>query len=86
MEVLKKYKNIQEIADAGIFGYNSRTTKLIKNSMQSNLQSAASDAKISGAANPKATVDNDGDVDDEGDDPDKNMMRIKEEGVVPLMQ
>ena len=68
----KKYKNIQEIADAGIFGYNSRTTKLIKNSMQSNLQSAASDAKISGAANPKATVDNDGDVDDEGDDPDKN--------------
>ena len=64
----KKYKNIQEIADAGIFGYNSRTTKLIKNSMQSNLQSAAGDAKIPGAANPKATADNDGNVDDGNND------------------
>ena len=67
----RKYENIQEIADAGILGYNAKTTNLIKNSMQGNLQSAASKANIEGAANPNKTVNNDGNTGDNGEDEDE---------------
>jgi len=67
----KKYQTIQEIADAGILGYNSRTSKIIKNSLQENLSTAATEAKIPGAADPKSTVNNDGDTDNDGIDTDE---------------
>ena len=75
----KKYESIQDIADAGILGYNAKTTKLIKNTLQGDLEKAAEDAKIPGPADPDASVDNDGstdgstdnDTDKGGDDKDK---------------
>ena len=68
----RKYETIQEIADAGIFGYNNQTTKLLKNSLQSNLSTSASEAKIPGAANPDKTVNNDGNTENDGLDNDNS--------------
>ena len=67
----KKYESIQEIADAGILGYNAKTTNLIKTALQGNLEEAASEANIPGAANPNADANNDGDTSDDGDDADE---------------
>ena len=58
----KKYESIQEIADAGIGGYDANTTKLIKTTLQSDLQKSAEDAQIPGDANPDATENNAGDT------------------------
>lgn len=67
----KKYKSIQEIADAGIVGYNSTTTNLLKSKLSGKLDKKADEVKISGPANPNATVDNDGNTSNDGDDDDE---------------
>ena len=56
----KKYESIQELADAGIGGYDANTTKLIKTTLQSDFEKAATDAQIPGDANPDATQNNGG--------------------------
>ena len=75
----KKYESIQEIADAGILGYNAKTTKLLKSQIQGALEETAAEVKIPGAADPDASVDNDGSTDgstdndtDQGGDSDSD--------------
>ena len=63
----KKYESIQEIADAGILGYNAKTTKLLKSQLQGELEKTAAEVKIPGAADPDKTVNNDGDPDKDND-------------------
>ena len=67
----KKYESIQEIADAGILGYDAKTTKLIKNSLQGQLKESADEADIPGDADPDDTVNNDGNTENDGLDSDK---------------
>lgn len=49
----RQFNSLQEMANAGIPGYNSATTDQIKNSMQSNLSAAATKANI---GSPTATA------------------------------
>ena len=65
----KKYESIQEIADAGILGYNKRTTNLLKSNVQGKLTASA--FNVPGAADPDSNVNNDGDTGDDGLDADK---------------
>ena len=67
----KKYESIQELADAGIAGYNSTTTDLLKANLSGRLDEKADEVQISGPANPDASVDNDGDTSDDGEDDDE---------------
>ena len=69
----KKYGSIQEIADAGIFGYSARTTALIKNSMQGELENSADANDVTGSttANPNNSVNNDGNTSNNGTDADE---------------
>lgn len=64
----KKYQSIQEIADAGIAGYNQTTTDLLKANLSGRLDEQADKVQIPGPADPNANVNNDGNIDDGNND------------------